>query len=334
MRIVFGAIVFLICVCCNANDAAPTAFHYSLPAHLSEGARDYLIGRGPRRDLGDDHLKIRQLYAGFLKARVANAKKSGLEFSSEAVEIAGVKVFWVKAKGVKTRKKILIHTHGGGYYAGSAENMVDFPAKISKLTGLPVVSIEYGLAPEAPWPIGLNQSVAVYQALLEQGYKAKNIAWFGESAGGGLAMAAMQSMKRQKIKPPAAVYVQSPWVDLVVEGDSFDTLEGSDPILSSKNSIPTAIKYAGDNDRRQPEISPIYGDFHKHPPVLIQTGTKETLLSDSVRLARAMRAQKAEVILDIWDGMWHVFHDKDATVSEAKEALEYGAQFLKNELRL
>lgn len=334
MRIYLGVIILFLSVLVKADSEQGEDSHFFLPEHISNGAKEYLSKRGPKKDFGSDHLYIRQLYEKFLLARIAKAKNNGLEFTVEQAEIANVKVFWVLAQGVKRGKKILIHTHGGGYYAGSAETMVDLPAKLSKLTGLPVVSIEYGLAPEQPWPVGLNQSVDVYKSLLKRGFKPKNIGWIGESAGGGLAMSSVQAMKRQGIKPPAAVYIQSPWVDLLVEGDTFSTIEGKDPILSSKRSVEIALKYAGDNDRRHPEISPIYGDFKTHPPVLIQTGTKETLLSDSVRLARFMRAQDAEVTLDIWDGMWHVFHDASQTVPEAKAALEFGAEFLKNELGL
>ncbi len=246
--------------------------------------------------------------------------------------ISGVKAHWILAPGVKKAKTLIIHAHGGGYFAGEAALMADLPAKISALTKLPVLTIEYDLAPEAPWPSGLNQLIDVYKALIKQGYDAKNIGLTGESAGGGLVLSGIQSMKHHNLELPAVVFVMSPWTDLAIEGDSYNTLSGKDPFIAPSESHKGAAMYVGKNDPKNPEISPVYGNFTNHPPLLIQAGSKEILLSDATRLARAARTSGVDVTLDIWDGMWHVFQDYDAIAPEAMEALTEASAFINKHL--
>ncbi len=302
---------------------------FYIPSHISEGAKDFLKTRKKVEPTELTYQELRDIYISALKLRLAAAKERGITFSEQAVTIADVQSHWISAPGVDPKSpRILLHMHGGGYFAGNAALMADLPAKISALTQLPVLTVEYNLAPEHPWPSGLNQVVAVYEALLAQGYKAENIGLSGESAGSGMALSAVQVMMRKNLPLPALVYAISPWTDLALEGDSYGTLNGDDPFFLPAGSIGAAYMYAGFKDKKHPEISPLYGEFKNHPPLFIQSGTKEILLSDSIRLAHVARKTGTPVVLDLWDGMWHVFQDYDASVPEAMEALTRAGRFI------
>jgi len=183
------------------------------------------------------------------------------------------------------------------------------------------------------YPAGLNDVVNVYKKLLKQGYASKAIAWFGDSAGGGLTPAGIMRLRAEQIPLPAAIGLISPWADLTGTGDTYQTLAKKDPMMYSWEATIEAVwAYCGEQDTYDPFISPIYGDFKDFPPILIQVGTKEILLSDAIRLYRKAKKAGVEVSLDVWEGMWHVFQALPQ-VPEAQQACTEMGVFLKKHLQ-
>jgi acetyl esterase/lipase len=194
--------------------------------------------------------------------------------------------------------------------------------------------VDYRLAPQHPFPAAVNDAVAVYRALLSQGYAPDKIAFTGDSAGGGLALAAALSLRDTGDPLPAAIAVIGPWVDLAATGDSIITLKDWDAWLDLEDDKVTVPAYAGDHDLRNPLISPLYGDFTGFPPLLVQIGTRELDLSECVLLAQKARRQGVDVTLDVWDGMWHVWHIMWPDIPESRDACHDMAVFLDKHLGL
>lgn len=196
--------------------------------------------------------------------------------------------------------------------------------------GVRGLSVDYRLAPEHPFPAAVEDAKSVFLGLLENGYEPNQIALTGDSAGGGLALAATLALKQEGKPLPGAIAVISPGIlDMKVFGDTWTTLAASDPFLPEDELLPNIVKYSGETSRDNPLMSPLYGDYEGFPPLLIQVGTRELLLSDSVRLAREARKAGVDVTLDVWEGMWHVWHMTWPEIPEAREACMEIADFLK-----
>ena len=221
--------------------------------------------------------------------------------------LAGVAVVEITSQKMTDPHKLLVYTHGGGYVTGGPESSV--MGWIAEATGLRIVSVGYTLAPEARRNQITDQVVSVLVALQKQGYDLKNMAIIGDSAGGGLAAGSVLKMRDKGLGMPAAVILWSPWSDITETGDTYVTLKNADPIpdypLLLKNA---ADAYADPRDQKNPYVSPVYGDYSKvYPPTLIQGGTKEIFLNDFVRHYRAIDNAGGTAVLDIYEGMPHVF---------------------------
>ena len=166
--------------------------------------------------------------------------------------------------------------------------------------------------------------------MLDQGYKAENIGVYGDSAGGGLTLAMALAAREEGLPLPGALVVVSPGIDYTGSGDSYITLADVDPVLRT-DPAPRRADYAGDADLSDPLLSPVYANYTGFPPLLIQVGTREVLLSDTVRLARNARAAGVDVTLDVWDGMWHGWHDTPG-LPEADQACTEIAEFFASRL--
>ena len=192
---------------------------------------------------------------------------------------------------------------------------------------MPVYSIEYRLAPEHPFPAGLDDCMAVYKTL-EDRLRSGNVVVFGGSAGGGLALAMLLRAKEDGLPMPAALGLFSPWSDLSRTGDSYFANEGRDPVLRWGGNLEYfAAAYAGDRDRKDPLLSPIHGDYDGFPPTLIVTGTRDLFLSNAVRLSRRMRLAGADAELRVWESMFHGF-DLMPGLPEGEQAHAEMADFL------
>lgn len=194
------------------------------------------------------------------------------------------------------------------------------------------LAYEYRLAPEFPYPAALEDAAAAYAYLLGQGFAAQDVALCGDSAGGGLTLALTMKLRDEGKELPAALAVLSPWTDLTESLDSHYSNTAADPVISSEELREMALLYAGGADLHTPYISPLYGDFTGFPPTLIHVGSDEVLLDDSRELALRMQAQGVEVDIDVYEGMWHVWHMFD--VEEARTAIRKIQWFLHTQLQV
>ena len=201
-------------------------------------------------------------------------------------------------------------------------------------TGLRVVSVDYTLAPWAKWQEVTSQVVAVILALVQEGHPLRNIAIYGESAGGGLAAGAVLKMRDKGLGMPAAVVLWSPWSDITETGDSYTTLKDADPLLYYPGNLKNcADAYAAPADQKHPYVSPVYGDYSQgFPPTLIQACTKEIFLSNAVRHYQALDNADISVKLDLYEGMWHIFQVFNYDLPESKLARKKVKAFLDQQL--
>lgn len=215
---------------------------------------------------------------------------------------SGVRCLEVVPEGPLVDWRILFG-FGGGMVEGSPEEDLPIIAPLCALTGAQIIVPDYRLAPEYPWPAAVEDGLAVYREIADRPF-----ASVGESAGANLTLAWMLRAKSEGLRLPNVSALLSPWCDLVNAGDSLKFNEGRDPTLSLSNSFLAANYYAGKNNLGDPTISPIYGEFDADfGPFLVTTGTRDLLLSQSVRLAQKLRDSGRTVDLDVWDGLWHVF---------------------------
>lgn len=231
--------------------------------------------------------------------------------SVEKKTIADVVVRIVTPNNVPSDRqdKILINLHGGGYAIMGGDLSVMEGIRLATAGGFKIVCVDYRMPPAHPYPAAVDDGLAVYRALLID-YQAKDIAIFGSSAGGGLTAAVSLAARDAGLPLPAAVILNTPWSDLSKNGDSYFTNDGVDPVLTSYdgNLSGMAKIYAGKEDLKHPLISPIYADYSKgFPPALLFTGTRDLLLSCTVRLHRALRAARISADLHVFEAMWHGF---------------------------
>ena len=308
-----------------AGDVSPPSI--PIPQTISPEARAYYGNLKPRQsgEVDVQNPKALAFMRQFLgKIFLANVEKLGVEFDLRPARIDAVEAYWVDTVS-RHDDKVVIYLHGGGYILGSARTNLALPVRISQSTGIPVLSVEYRLAPEHPFPAALNDAVGAYRWLLLNGYEAADIGVFGDSAGGGLALALALQARIDGLPQPAAIAVLSPATDRTGRGDTQATLGEFDIILGRRTS-PTVDVYAGDFPLTDPRLSPVYGDLSDFPPLLVQVGTRERLLSDAVRLAHAARRAGVDVTLDVWEGMWHVWQD-DPNIPEARQAAQEIGEF-------
>jgi epsilon-lactone hydrolase len=248
--------------------------------------------------------------------------------SSEHRTLGGVPVVEIRPPGWKDDGKILVYTHGGGYVSGGPESSICGWA--ADETGIRIISIGYTLAPESKWDHTTDQIIGVLEALQKEGHALKNMAIFGDSAGGGLAAGSVLKMRDKGLGMPAAVVLWSPWADITETGDTYFTLKKADPILDYPLGLKKAADaYADPKDQKNPYVSPVYGDYSRgFPPTLIQGGTKEIFLSDFVRQYRAIDNAGGTAVLDIYEGMPHVFQVFIFDSPESKQAMTKMKKFL------
>ena len=235
--------------------------------------------------------------------------------------IGGVTVYEIRPKGYRDDGTVILDVHGGGFILGSAKSNMAGSAKMADVTGKRVITIDYTVAPKGNWRIVTDQVVAVYRGVLAEGAKPQHIGMVGGSAGGSIVASSVLKLRDQKLPMPAALLLISPMTDFTDASDTRHTLEGADPVLHLDQVRPGLNAYADPADQKNPYVSPVYGDFTKgYPPVLIQGGTKEMLLSDFVRFHRAIRAAGGNSDLEIYEGMPHGFPGLFMSAPEGKQA--------------
>ena len=212
---------------------------------------------------------------------------------------------WIIPEGTN-RDRVILYVHGGGYVSGSCQDHRSIVAKLVQQCGIPALTYDYRLAPEHPFPAALQDSVKAYRWLLAQGILPEHIVIAGESAGGGLCLATLLELKQQGIPLPAAGVALSPWADLTFSGESYKSK--ARVCLSPAGSWDVfGHYYTGDNDPTNPGISPLFGDLHGLPPLLIYSGDDEVMRDDAVQFAEKAKSAGVAVKCKIWDGMVHCF---------------------------
>jgi len=247
----------------------------------------------------------------------------------ELVRAGTVPAEWVTAPGA-AEDRVVLYLHGGGYVLGSIDTHRGMAGSLSRAARARVLVLGYRLAPEHPFPAAVEDSTAAYRWLLAEGVAPSRIVIAGDSAGGGLTVATLVALRDAKTPLPAGGACISPWVDLEASGDSMTTKAAEDPMIGREAIEYFASLYVGTGSRRAPLAAPLYADLGGLPPLYIQVGTAETLLDDSVRLAKRARKAGVQVTLDPWDGMIHVWAAFAPILDEGREAIERIAEFVRD----
>jgi monoterpene epsilon-lactone hydrolase len=247
--------------------------------------------------------------------------------------IGGVPVLDIRPKGWTDDGRVIVYIHGGAFTLFSARSMAGLGALVANAAGMRMISIDYTNPPAAQWDTLQAQVDAVLKGIVAQGTPIDRVALFGDSAGGNLVIRAVLKLRDEGAGLPAAVLLFSPWADLSNSGDTAITLPEADPTLSYGGLLANSARaYAGELDLKDPRVSPLYANFAKgFPPALIQDGTRTILLSDSVRTYRALKAAGQDAVIDLYEGMWHIF--QGAPAPEAAEALASAGAFLRQRLQ-
>ena len=249
----------------------------------------------------------------------------------ETVEMGGIPAEWISTPE-SSEDRILFYLHGGGYCIGSLDTHRDMVSRIARAGRARALSVEYRLAPENPHPAALEDSLAAYRALLASGADPTRIIIGGDSAGGGLTMATLISLRDAGDPLAAAAVCLSPWTDLDETGDSAITKADVDPMIKPDGEKKMARNYAGGADLREPLLSPLYAELHGLPPMLIQVGTREVLLDDSTRFADRAREAGVDVTLEPWEEMFHVWQFFAFMLPEGKQAVDRLGEFIQQQV--
>jgi len=247
----------------------------------------------------------------------------------EPGSLGGVPGEWLRPEGADAARALL-YFHGGGYVLGSTRSHRHMVAALAKGAGVHAFSADYRLAPEHPFPAAVEDGAAVWQGLLESGIDPASAVIGGDSAGGGLTVATLVKARDDGLAMPAGGLCISPWTDMTLEAGSYATKADSDPMVT-QNQIErwTGVYLGADTDRRHPWASPLYADLEGLPPLLVQVGSEEVLLDDSVSLAEAARRAGVEVRLSVADEMIHVWHWFDRLLDRAKDGIDEATAFIR-----
>ncbi len=238
---------------------------------------------------------------------------------------------WIDCNGAH-KHRVLLWLHGGAFMLGSSQSYRDFGARVAKSSGIRVLLLDYRLVPEHPFPAALDDTVATLAWLEQQGYASDHIATGGDSAGGNLALAAVQMRITQGHAAPAGLWVISPYLDLTHSGASIARRAHLDPFIDPAGMPATAALYLGHVPPDDPLASPLFGSMANLPPALIQVGSDEVLFDDSRRLAFKLEAGNTPVIFQEWVGMIHVWPLFAARIDEGQSAIAQGGNFIMRHL--
>jgi epsilon-lactone hydrolase len=241
--------------------------------------------------------------------------------------LGGVRTAEITVDGIEPRH-VVLYFHGGVYVMGDAFLVADLASQVGRRTSAKVISVDYRLGPEHPYPAAVDDALAAYEALLDDGTAPSDIAFAGESAGGGLAIATLVNARDHGLPLPAAALVMSPYVDLTLSGATMETKRAVDPLLSPEALRARVSDYTAGHDAALGLISPVFAEVSSLPPLIIQAGTHEVLLDDAVRLAQRASTADVEVTLDITPRVPHVFQAYHPILDEAAAALDRAGRLL------
>lgn len=260
------------------------------------------------------------------KDNLGNLLVRSSDMNYEDVDVNGIPAEWVSVKRIHMKKYVLLYCHGGGYNTGSLKYARSITNKLAASTSMDVLSFDYRLAPEHPYPAALLDALKMWDYLMYLGYGARDVILAGDSAGGNLALVLTLKLKEQMRILPRGLVLFSPWTDLTRSGISHQKKHRIDPILTEEYLSRAIQDYAKDRDLQDPFLSPLYGDFHDFPPTLIQAGSNGILLSDSQDLHKQMIRHHVGARISVYQGMWHVF--QMSPFKTAYEAMDQAAEFI------
>ncbi len=253
------------------------------------------------------------------------------DITLSTAKLGGVVCEWSLAPG-SSAANVLMYFHGGGYCSGSIVSHRRLVTEAGRAAGSRTLAVDYRLAPEHPYPAALADAIAAWDALRAQGYAAERIVIGGDSAGGNLTMLLIHAL-RERGERPACAWLLSPWCDLSMSGTSLVTKDSADPLIHKPYLEELAGAFVpADIPRKDPRVSPLFGDLRGFPPALIQVGSHETLLDDSVRLGGALGSADIPVTLEIWPEMIHAWPMWNARLEAGREALAHAGAFIRQHL--
>lgn len=248
------------------------------------------------------------------------------ELSVRSIMIQDMTGEWISVNRAHMKKYVILYCHGGGYSTGSSLYARTLTTKLAESTSMDVLSFDYRLAPEHPYPAATEDAMKAWDYLMLLGYGARDVIVAGDSAGGNLALSLVLKLKQQRRLLPRGLVLLSPWTDLTSSGKTHETKAQLDPVLNADYLKRMIANYAPQEDLENPFISPLFGDFTGFPPTYIQAGDNEILLSDSTMLHKKMVQANVSVKIDVFKGMWHVF--QMSPLKTAYEAMEKNAEFI------
>ncbi len=313
---------------------------FSTPSTISTEAKDFIgnfkkTWRDKAWPAPDDIEGWQDVKNKYEVATLENNKKliEKLGATIEESTINNDKLLYITPRRWDKSNKLIIYIHGGAYTLFSAETSLTNILPLADNSNIKVVSIDYKTAPQAKWKETVNNVANSIKYIYQQNSKPSSVVVLGDSAGGGLATAALLKLQNENHTMPAALILWSPWVDLSGSGDSYQTLKDAELHFKYDSLLKhSADAYASPNEQKNQYVSPIYGTFKStFPPTLIQGGTKELLLSDFVRLYQKINQANGKAKLDLYEGMWHVFQGIP-DIPESKTAIKNTTSFINSNL--
>ena len=298
------------------NDKLTQAMH---------GWADSLVNLVPVLTGSDKTATMAQVRASYTAFQAQQPAPEGVRF--DEVDMGGVPATLVQPE-VKTSDIVLMYLHGGAYIVGEPDGYRGIGGNYAKLLGARVYIPNYRLAPEHPFPAAIDDNLRAYEWLLEQGIPAENIAFAGESAGGAMVVSVMVAAKQKGLPLPATGVAISPWANLEHTGASMTNREGLDPLNTKHLLDLLARAFLGGALPNHPLASPVFADVTGLPPILVQIGENELMLSDAIRLASHLAENRVRVNLEVWPGMPHAWHFFQNFLPEAEQALRESARFI------
>lgn len=281
------------------------------------------------RLFGGGDQDYRRMRARFDRLSAQSRPRRGVK--ATLVDAGGVSAEWLIPAGAP-EEGVLLYLHGGAWSMGSTDTHRMLVSSLALASGVRALSINYRLAPEHPFPAGLDDCLAAYHWLLRSGISPAKIIVVGDSAGGNLALGLLVALRDAGAPLPAGAVALSPVTDLTFSGESMETRRHLDPFFGEAGSLSVVKEYLAGQDPRQPLISPLFAELRGMPPLLIHVGDHEILLDDSVRFGEAAKKAGVEVQVVVWHGMFHVFQVFAPILPEAKEAIKQIGEFIKSRL--
>ncbi len=295
---------------------------------MASAELEKVLGLIAQRPIGQGNPTLQEMRDGMEAGSFPTTEAA----SVTAVDANGVPGEWVTVPESDPNRRLL-YVHGGGYVIGSPLTHRRLCEDIARAGGCSVLNLDYRLAPEHPFPAAVEDAIEGLKFIQGNGPDGEGAAdatfVAGDSAGGGLTLATLLSAREQGLDQPNAAIGISSWTDLAITGETLETRAETDPLITDSSMInDMAAQYLGDADAEHPLASPLYADYAGLPPLLLQVGDAEVLLSDTTRVTEKARAAGVDVVEEVWDEMFHVWHAFAPMLPEGQEAVNRIGEFI------